>query len=1078
MCARRYELRKIRIGGIFDAFRHKRNRELDKYEYKISLNEINRLISEHRFQEAAQIADTIDWNRVKTVTTLCKISDVYKANREFTKSRKVLLLALKRSPGTPEIIYNLCELTIYLYGQNGMQSDLASALQLLQEYQAARPGDPRRLILQYKMYKVSPVSDEEKISILEQLKKEQHSARWGYELAVLYQKAGEDGKAREECRSITSSFQGKYADRAADLYAELLKKDEVPLKDPETEGEEEAAAPQETEAGKTEPDTVELPEEKTVPASREETGREPAGHSGEDQAAKEAAARIERELTKEEGEEDGSTENHPMTVGEAMEAAARRDAESETHREGEDASGYEANVTAGMEDLFTAEEEHPKAALSEETPSPEADEATGQMSINQVMDEWERIRRGIRTANDEKRAQRIMEDTGALLHDFDVTAQHGLLEDIEKGTERHRRRVRSGYREDLPDGRPARRSPSDAQPRYHDSYYTQSDRGLDPEDHSDQGEAYDPEERTYPEQDSYPEEGVYQDSYPEEGTDPQGSDYPAEAAGSEGRYDSPDTDRQVSHETLWSETAAVDLPSVEDISSGEAIAAGQVSAEAPAEEAVTDYGAGTAPEPEPAAADTDADVVRTEDPSAEKEQETEEETAVNVDVRYQPSGQKTEDPMETIATRKWNPDEIRKALEEQEARARSEALAEVRGTDRQQEKSGKEQSGKPDLIAEEESAAPVPVEEGTPAGEASEGEEGPAEEIPAAEESSAAEESVEAEELSESGKETDTAPAADDREPEEGIPEPEAIQQSDIAENGTGTDGQTAPADEPAPAAVIRTVHSSKGVPSRLPGDAVIRTETGRTLTLEEARLFGPILRVEQNHRQILAALDQISLASYTGNLIICGGEATALKTAQGILEITRKSDSNFTGRIVKATGSALNRLSTDKFAKTIEKIENGALIVSRAAEMDEETVTNLHRQLEGREHGLIVILMDVKKMLAPFLKRFQDKLGSFTARIEIHPLNDRALVSYGKDYAKSQDYSLDEFAEMALHSRISSMQTSKHHVTLKEVRDIVDEAISYASRKNLAALFAILSRKRYDADDRIIIREKDFTHY
>ena len=93
-------------------------------------------------------------------------------------------------------------------------------------------------------------------------------------------------------------------------------------------------------------------------------------------------------------------------------------------------------------------------------------------------------------------------------------------------------------------------------------------------------------------------------------------------------------------------------------------------------------------------------------------------------------------------------------------------------------------------------------------------------------------------------------------------------------------------------------------------------------------------------------------------------------------------------------------------------------------------------------------------------------------------PLNDKALVSYGVEYAMARDYSIDEFGRMALASRIAALQTRDHHVSTREVRDIVDEAIRYASRKSLKTLWAVLTKKRYDADDRIIIREKDFQHY
>ncbi len=121
---------------------------MDKYEYKITLDEIKSLVREERFEEAGEISDSIDWNRVKSADTLCMISDIYKINGELEKSRRLLQLANTRQPNTPRIVYNLCELNIFLYGRDGLQSDLTNALQLIQIYQAVSPDDPRSLSLQ------------------------------------------------------------------------------------------------------------------------------------------------------------------------------------------------------------------------------------------------------------------------------------------------------------------------------------------------------------------------------------------------------------------------------------------------------------------------------------------------------------------------------------------------------------------------------------------------------------------------------------------------------------------------------------------------------------------------------------------------------------------------------------------------------------------------------------------------------------------------------------------------------------------------------------------------------------------
>ena len=271
---------------------------MDKYEFKISLNEINALIGERRFEEAANIADGIDWNHVKSAETLCRISEVYKAVGDYDRSRDIMAIAHERETDNPVIVYALCELTIFLYGRDGLQSDLTSALQLMQEYQALEPQNPKRLILQYKMYCVSPVSDQEKIAILEQLHAEKATARWDFELAQLYMNAGEKDKASSLNCSIQQNYAGsKFAEKAAALFPAVQSVKQAPA-----EREDPAEAPAESAADA---------EEK---AQAERTAREL-----EQRAAEEKAAEARENSYAEEGKESriAETETVPAKEPEA-----------------------------------------------------------------------------------------------------------------------------------------------------------------------------------------------------------------------------------------------------------------------------------------------------------------------------------------------------------------------------------------------------------------------------------------------------------------------------------------------------------------------------------------------------------------------------------------------------------------------------------------------------------------------------------------------------------------------------------------------------------------------------------------
>ena len=938
---------------------------MDKYEFKISLNEINALIGERRFEEAANIADGIDWNHVKSAETLCRISEVYKAVGDYDRSRDIMAIAHERETDNPVIVYALCELTIFLYGRDGLQSDLTSALQLMQEYQALEPQNPKRLILQYKMYCVSPVSDQEKIAILEQLHAEKATARWDFELAQLYMNAGEKDKASSLNCSIQQNYAGsKFAEKAAALFPAVQS-----VKQETAEREDPAEAPAESAADA---------EEK---AQAERTAREL-----EQRAAEEKAAEARENSYAEAGKESriAETETVPAKEPETASQEPQADFRIRTPEEQHSVDSIQNNVAKGMEDIFARpydekleQETNGQYSMVMDEPQEPEPQVEGQLSISEVMAEWEKIRSDIRRANDEKRAQRILEDTGSLMQDFDETARHGLLEDIEKGVARQRRQVRSGmYR--VSDGVSAR------QP------YGDPDRQREPV------------RRAYREEDA-PQRpaGSREDGTAQKPARPRGDEIPQRAA------------REIA-------------------------------------------------------------------PASEQDEDTR---------VYRRRGR---DDMDDIATRRWNSEEIRRAMARQEQLAREEELRAAGYAEPEDEKPQAENY----LDEQEEAQSPAPAEtaeqaslmkEEQPAEPEAASKVAPAEEEPYEE---PAEEAPAEEALYEEPEEE--APAEEYEETAEEVPEEEyegePVEEVPAEEEPYEESTEEAPEEEPAeeqpqeePAPERKTAEKDAGrkpAPAKA-GKAPKKPSSGgkRELTKEERRLFGPFCRMRENVEQLTEALDQISLASSTGNLLILGNEATADRVARGILEITRQTDSNFTGKVARVSGESLNKLKPEGIQKTFTKLESGALIINKASDLAPKTMERLYHELEGREHGIILILIDGNKKMEQFRHENEKYLGSFTAVISVRPLDDKALVAYAKDYAMSQDFSIDEFGQLALAQRIAAMQTSTHQVTLKEVRDLVDEAIGYAEKKTPHTLIEVISKRRYDENDRIIIHEKDFMH-
>ena len=160
-------------------------------------------------------------------------------------------------------------------------------------------------------------------------------------------------------------------------------------------------------------------------------------------------------------------------------------------------------------------------------------------------------------------------------------------------------------------------------------------------------------------------------------------------------------------------------------------------------------------------------------------------------------------------------------------------------------------------------------------------------------------------------------------------------------------------------------------------------------------------------------------------------------------------------------------------------KLDNGALIIEKAScRLKPATVNKIIKTLDKDNKGILVLMTGQKQDMNELLAENPALNEYFNLRVDIEPLDDEALVAYARQYAEEMEYSIDEFGILALHTRIADRQTSDHEVNIAEVRDLVDEAIYPANKKTPGHFMDILLSKRYDEDDMIILREKDFMHY
>ena len=259
-----------------------------------------------------------------------------------------------------------------------------------------------------------------------------------------------------------------------------------------------------------------------------------------------------------------------------------------------------------------------------------------------------------------------------------------------------------------------------------------------------------------------------------------------------------------------------------------------------------------------------------------------------------------------------------------------------------------------------------------------------------------------------------------------------------------------------------------KGKPVRKAGK-----EQGRRLTAEEKELFGSYLQNKHTREQILNAIDKISLAAYTGNIILTGEEGMdTLTLAKKLMKEVQQTDSNFSGKIAKISSESLNKKG---IAPVFDRIVNGALIIQKANKLSDDSVKDMQKVMNQEHKGMIVILEDTKGGAHKLLKKHPELKELFNIEIHVEALDNDSLVSYGRKYAEEQEYGMDEMGVLALHTCIAERQTIDHIVTIEEVKDIIDDAIQHANRKTLGHFFDIIVAKRYDEEDRIILRENDF---
>ena len=959
---------------------------MDKSEYKLRAEEIKDLISRGEYAQAAEIADTIDWRRVKSVMMLCTISDLYKINRRYEDARDMLLLAYERRPGGRTICYSLCELSIKM-------EEYVQAIEYYKEFVQVAPKDPGRYILQYKLYEAQDVSLEERIAVLEELKKRDYREKWAYELAYLYHRVGLAARCVEECDELILWFgEGKYVIKAMELKM---------LHQPLT------------------PEQQEKYDHRFDAPGTQQYSQNYAQDPGY-----------------------GQNETYDPNQGYVQ------DGSYDPNQGYEQGGSYDPNKSYAQDGSYDSNQGYAQDGSYDSNP-----DNVQEGAYDQVIDDT----RVYEPVQPQQAPAQPAED------DFDIhvkTMDVGQYNTINLQAE-----LAAGLREVLSEDHAKETSDS----------ITRSIVApmIDPGD-----------------------------------SDTESLDYPEIADVSEDDLE-PETEQMESSEVFFGETGEIgDLSQVPQVETEEILP----------EEPVVARRTDVVPELSEVQKTPEVQEI-VKEPETQKVPEAPVEPPKELaDVLAQESDGQISlvmpeaESIEKQITGQMNIEDIlaewerkkKENLEKREEEVRQHVLQQTGAmfTEFEQavrdgllEKLEKEKAADTaDTVAEdttdtdeveeleeitEEPATEEPVEELTEAAPAEEAEQEPVEELP--------EEDTVEELAEEPAYEPEAEEFEEPAEPEAEIYEQEEIVDEEQAEPEEAMDDE--PVEEPTAEAVESVDEETASeeieltaeetpeageAPEQPERPAVERDKAKvRALTREERELYAPFIQSRSAREQLVKAIDNISLAAYTGNVIITGEEGMdTLSLAKNMVREIQATDSNFSGKVAKISGHALNKKDT---ADTLSKLKNGALIICKASEMNDATANVLHKALQQESQGIVIILEDTKRDIDKFLEKHEKLRECFTARMDVEALSNNTLVAFGKQYAREMEYSIDELGELALHTRIEDMQTIDHVVTVVDVKQIVDEAIAHANKKTLKHFFDVLFAKRYDDEDMIILTEKDF---
>ena len=1034
---------------------------MDKYEYRVKTEQMLDHLEKKEYQQAKEIADGIDWRRVKNASMLNTVSEIYEYNGEFKKGRDILFLAFDRAPGSRKIVYRLGTLALKI-------KDIREATDCYEEFVKLAPKDPNQYILKYKILRTQGASLTDQITALEEFKKAEYIEKWAYELAKLYDEAGMTAECLEECDDLILWFsEGKYVYLAMELkmkYKPLtplqqekydsrpgaVKKKPEPEKQPESTLEE---VDDENEYNEGTEETVDV---------QEEPVREPVTERVDESEVQEIPPQevpmqetvVQEEIPQEVPMQETVVQEEIPKEDIVEEAEEEVVEEEPVYTEPEEAAEEHGSTIKQVVTGATLEEALAQGmavangiTIEEEAMKEREDEilANGQMMIDDILQKWEEKQKDHEAAIEKQKAK----DEERLLKE----REQARIRQEEERREVERKAAEAEARRKAEEEEAARKAAEEEARRKAEEEArrkAEEEAARKAAEEEARRKAEDEEARKAAEEEARrkAEEEAARKAAEEEARRKAEEEEAARKAAEEEAEPISKTQRipedivrlmeemgnEESEEELYEEDFEDGSETEEDFIEGiEEELSGIDMSGSSFEEA--DFG------------DEDFEEADFEEEDFEDEDFEE---ADFEEEDFEDEDFEDEDFEETD-------------FEEEDFEDEDFEEADLEDEDFEEEADFEEED------FEDEDFEEADFEE-----EDFEDED--------FEEADFEEEDFDADFADVDDEEEDFDADFADVDDEETDFDDEDLEIEDDEEADEELE-----IEEPSEEEIQARIKKSKGgvpfdtgfvVTGRYDLSATSEIGLKAGLTEEQKKLFSYFVPVRGMSEQIVEVLDNDRRAqregtSKTGNLLVIGRKGSGKTVlAVDIVKAIQKQRSLKQGKVAIVTGDSLNK---KELTNIIQKLRGGAIIIEHAGKLNARTVKELNYLMEKKTGELLFVLEDQRKPLERLMTANPEFKKKFSSKLELPVFINDELVTFGQTYAKENGYKLDEMGILALYSRIDVMQREDHAVSVAEVKEIMDEAISHSQKANVKHLARRVFGKGTDDSDRIILKEEDF---